>query len=149
MYVRSLTVTYPFRLPISIGGNVLQLAACSELCLERTSVKSTSVLFSPIVLIKSKLQHPPLGNPQAFEYWEIFVQIPPPRAEKLFKCPQPRENYQITVFNFSVTSIMLPKLCMKHRLLDNTLYTCHEILGIFHVNTSSQTSSMNSLLLHQ
>ena len=52
------------------------------------------------VPVKSKLQHPPGEPPGHLNFWKIFVQIPPHRAEKLFKCPHPRENYQITVLTF-------------------------------------------------
>ena len=64
------------------------------------------------------------GNSRAFEILENFCSNSPPRAEKLLKCsiigplkvikyPHPRENYQITVFNFTEVSIMLLKLCMR------------------------------------
>ena len=40
------------------------------------------------VPVKSKLQHPPPGNPRAFEFLEKFLfKFPTPEAEKLFKCP--------------------------------------------------------------
>ena len=54
------------------------------------------------VPVKSKLQHPPLRNPpRAFEFLEIFfIKFPPPRAEKLFKCPHPRENYKSSLNTF-------------------------------------------------
>ena len=44
--------------------------------------------FKHIVPVKSKLQHPPPGNPQAFVLFAKFLfKFPPPEAEKLFKCP--------------------------------------------------------------
>ena len=90
---------------------------------------------------------PPPGH---LNFGKFFLfKFPPPQAEKLFKCPHPHENYQITVLTMiSEGSIILLKLCMcKRGLLDNTL-TCYQILGIFHINTLSQTSSMNSPLLY-
>ena len=39
----------------------------------------------------------PPSNTGHLNFWKSFVQIPPHRAEKLFKCSHPRENYQITV----------------------------------------------------
>ena len=64
--------------------------------------------------VVTKLTLPPF--PGYLNFWKVFVQIPPPRAEKLFKCPHPRENYQITVLTFQ----KLLKLCMcKHGLLEN------------------------------
>ena len=42
------------------------------------------------VPVKSKLQHPlPRATPGHLKFWKIFVQISPPRAEKLFKCRHP------------------------------------------------------------
>ena len=55
---------------------------------------------------------PPRATPRAFEFWQIFVQIPPSRAEKLFKCPPPGKLPD-NCFNFSVAS-------SKHGLLHNT-----------------------------
>ena len=52
---------------------------------------------SAYVPVKSKLQHPPPG----IWIFETFLfKFPPQRAEKLFKCPHPRENYQITILTF-------------------------------------------------
>ena len=75
------------------------------------------------------------------------VQMPPPPG----KLP---DNCFIT---FQLFLLCLWSCVCKHGLLDNTL-TCHE-MGIFHINTPSQTSwsiyeiiqksSMNSLLLHE
>ena len=40
------------------------------------------------VPVKSKLQHPPLGNPRAFVFFAKFLfKFPPPESEKVFKCP--------------------------------------------------------------
>ena len=54
------------------------------------------------VPVKSKLQHPPPpGNPPGIWIFGKFLfKFPPHRAKKLFKCPHPRENYQITVLTF-------------------------------------------------
>ena len=42
------------------------------------------------VPVKSKLQYPPPGNPPGIWIFGKFVfKFPPPRAEKLFKCPHP------------------------------------------------------------
>ena len=38
--------------------------------------------------------------PGHLNFWKIFGKFTPHRAEKLFKCPHPRENYQITVLTF-------------------------------------------------
>ena len=58
----------------------------------------------PNVPVKLKLQHPPpRGNPphpRHLNFWKIFGKFLPHRAEKLFKCPLPPENYQITVLTF-------------------------------------------------
>ena len=43
---------------------------------------------------------PPGQPPGHLNFWKIFGKFPPHRAEKLFKCPHPRENYQITVLTF-------------------------------------------------
>ena len=59
----------------------------------------------------------PLGGqpPGHLHFWKICVQIPPPKAEKLFKCPIVGPIQVIkcpqTPGNFSVASIMLWKLC--------------------------------------
>ena len=42
----------------------------------------------------------PWATPRAFEFLENFCSNPPPWAKKLFKCPHPHENYQITVLTF-------------------------------------------------
>ena len=42
------------------------------------------------VPVKSKLQHLPRATPRAFAFFEnLCSNSPPPRAEKLFKCPHP------------------------------------------------------------
>ena len=63
----------------------------------------SSVSYVPI---KSKLQHPPPGNPPGiWIFGKFWFKFPPPEAEKLFKCPiigpfqvikcpHPRENFQ-------------------------------------------------------
>ena len=38
--------------------------------------------------------------PGHLNFWKFLFKFPPHRAEKLFKCPHPRENYQITVLTF-------------------------------------------------
>ena len=43
---------------------------------------------------------PPGQPPGHLNFWKIFGKFPPHRAEKLFKCPPSRENYQITVLTF-------------------------------------------------
>ena len=53
-----------------------------------------------LVCLTSQIEAPtsPRATPRAFEFLENFLfKFPPPRAEKLFKCHHPRENYQITV----------------------------------------------------
>ena len=61
-------------------------------------------------------------------FWKIFAQIPyPPRAEKLSSS-----------FYYAFKAVYV----YMTSLLDNTL-TCHKILGIFHINTSSQTLPLN------
>ena len=97
---------------------------CLSILTPKTSIERRSILFNRTfreenqrngyyVPVKSKLQHPPRATPRAFEFWEMFLfKFPPHRAEKLFKCPHPRENYQITVLTFSVAFIMLLMLCM-------------------------------------
>ena len=61
---------------------------------ERYSLKSSNVP------VKSKLQHSPRVTPGHLNFWKIFVEIFPIRAEKLFKSPHPRENYQIALLTF-------------------------------------------------
>ena len=40
------------------------------------------------VLVKSKLQHPPPGQPPGiWLFWKLLFKFPPPRAKMLFKCP--------------------------------------------------------------
>ena len=41
------------------------------------------------VPVKSKFQHPLQATPEHLNFWEIFVQILPPRAEKLLEMPPP------------------------------------------------------------
>ena len=49
------------------------------------------------VPVKSKLQHPPPGQPpRHLNFFKILFKFPPHWAEKPFKCSYPRENYQIT-----------------------------------------------------
>ena len=44
----------------------------------------------------------PPGSPSGIWIFGNFLfKFPSYRAEKLLKCPQPRENYQITVLTFS------------------------------------------------
>ena len=58
---------------------------------------------------------PSPGQPPGhFNFWKMFVQIPPPRAEKLFNCPHSRENYQITVLTFQT-----PLHAMSHLFKEN------------------------------
>ena len=55
------------------------------------------------VPVKSKLPHPspPPGNPPGiWVFGKFLFKFPSHRAEKLFKCPHPRANYQITVLTF-------------------------------------------------
>ena len=101
------------------------------------------------VPVKSKLQDT-LGQPPGnLNFWKVFVQILPSPDRKAVQMPPPSRKLPDYCPNFSEASIMLLKLCMcKHGLLDNTL-TCHEILGIFHINISlTLTSSMNSPWLY-
>ena len=91
------------------------------------------------VPVKSKLQHPSPGNPRAFEFLENYCSNSPSPGQKTVQMPPPSGKLPDYCFNFSEASNMLLKLCMcKHGLLDNTLtITCHKIMGIFHINTSS------------
>ena len=51
--------------------------------------------------IEASTPPPPPGNHRAFEFLENFLfKFPAHRAEKLFKCPHHREDYQITVLTF-------------------------------------------------
>ena len=43
---------------------------------------------------------PPGNPPGIWVLGKLLFKFPPPRAEKLFKCPHSRENYQITVSIF-------------------------------------------------
>ena len=45
---------------------------------------------------------PPTGGkpPGIWIFGKCLLKFPPPRAEKLFKCPHPWENYQITFLTF-------------------------------------------------
>ena len=43
----------------------------------------------------------PLGNiPGIWIFEKFLIKFPPHRAEKLFKCPHPRENYRIATLTF-------------------------------------------------
>ena len=60
--------------------------------------KPTHFEFRSYVPVKSKLQHPTPGKPPGIWIFGKFLEnSPPPRAEKLFKCPHPREHYQIVL----------------------------------------------------
>ena len=53
------------------------------------------------VPVTSQLQHSPPGSPPGIWIFEKFLfKFPPHRALKLFKCPHPQENTQITVLTF-------------------------------------------------
>ena len=59
-----------------------------EIGLDRSFVKGLLNFFTLYVPINSKVQHPPPGNPRAFELLKIvLVQFPPIGAKKPFKCP--------------------------------------------------------------
>ena len=62
------------------------------------------------VPVKSKLQQPP----GIWIFGRFLFKFPLPLAEKLFKCPHPRESYQITVLTFQ-TSLH----ATSHLLKDN------------------------------
>ena len=85
------------------------------------------------VSVKSKLKHPPPGNPPGIWIFGKFLfKFPPPEAEKLFKCPiigpfqvikcpHPRETFQWL--------LLCSESCVcKHGLIENNL-TCHEARG--------------------
>ena len=77
---------------------------------QRCSSLTVSVIFSKwglvtYVPVKSKLKHPAGQPPGHLNFWKIFGKVPPPEAEKLFKCPiigpfqvikcpHPRETFQ-------------------------------------------------------
>ena len=68
------------------------------------------VLVSPNVPVKSKLQHPPPGQPPPpghLKFWKIFVQIPPSLGRKAVQIPPPRGKLPDYCFNFSAASIHL------------------------------------------
>ena len=81
------------------------------------------VLYQCYVPVKSKLQHPP--SPQAFGFVENFFSKPPPPSlgQKDVQIshhnsisgdhmPLPSGKLSDYCFNFSVTSIMVLKLCI-------------------------------------
>ena len=64
------------------------------------------------VPVKSKLQHPPLATPRAFEFLENFCSNPlltGPKSCSNAPLPGKLPDY---CFNFSVAFMMLLKLCM-------------------------------------
>ena len=57
-------------------------------CLIPRSFFLSFTSFHAYVPVKSKLQHSPPGQPPGhLNFWKIFGKLPPPKAEKLFKCP--------------------------------------------------------------
>ena len=69
------------------------------------------------VSVKSKLQHPPPGQPPGIcIFCKIFVQIPPSRGRKAVQMPHhrsiPGDQMPPPPGNFSAAFIMLRKLCM-------------------------------------
>ena len=69
------------------------------------------------VPVKSKLQHPPPGQPPGIcIFCKIFVQIPPSRGRKAVQMTYhrsiPGDQMPPPPGNFSVAFIMLRKLCM-------------------------------------
>ena len=103
----------------------------------------------------------PSGQPPGrLNFWKFLFKFPPHRAEKLFKCPHPRENYQITVLTL-VASIMHLKLCRltwfirrhifiyyKHKSFLNTFkYGTHSLCRPLVFNqpaTNTQSFPLNS-----
>ena len=71
----------------------------------RFGLPSTLIRHENAALCTSQIEAsttPPPGNPPGIWIFRKFLlKFPPHRAEKLFKCPHPRENYQITVLLFS------------------------------------------------
>ena len=124
------------------------------------------------VPVKSKLQHPPRATPPGYlNFWKILFKFPPPRAKKLFKCPTIRStssdqispppgrllyNSAQRISSFTGTWLkesrlrrlqLLPVTKSGKCSASNIMKSLSKSSGIFHINTSSQTSSMNSLLL--
>ena len=69
------------------------------------------------VPVKSKLQHPPPGQPPGIcIFCKMFVQIPPSQGRKAVQMPHhrsiPGDQMPPPPGNFSVAFIMLRKLCM-------------------------------------
>ena len=55
---------------------------------------------------------PPGQSPGHLNFWKIFVQIPPSPGRKAVQMPPPLGKFPDYCFNFSVASVMFPKLCM-------------------------------------
>ena len=70
--------------------------------------------------IEASTSPPPGQLPGHFNFWKMFVQISPPRAEKLFNYPHSRENYQITVLTFQT-----PLHAMSHLFKENEIVLKH------------------------
>ena len=95
--------------------------------LSRPWFTSWPMTYRYYVPVKSKLQHQPPG---IWTFGKFLFKFPPHRAKKLFKCPHPRENYQITW-----------SCACKHGLLDNTyLYT---------INSNTEHSLCRPLVFNQ
>ena len=65
--------------------------------------------------VKSKLQispPSPLATPRAFEFLENFGSNLPSLGRTAFQMLQPPGKYPDFCFNFSVASVMLPRLCI-------------------------------------
>ena len=62
----------------------------------------------------------PGNTPGIWIFGKFLFKFPPHQAEKLFKCPQPWENYQITVLTFQWLLLCFWSCACKHGLLDNT-----------------------------
>ena len=97
-----------------------KLEALEERTFDRfiqASQVSTQTYFILIMYQSIKASTSPTGSPPGIWIFGKFLfKCLPPGAEKLFKCPHPQENYQITVL------------------------TCHKILGIhvLHINIVDQ-----------
>ena len=55
---------------------------------------------------------PPGQPPGHLNFWKIFVQIPPSPGRKAVQMPPPLGKFPDYCFNFSVASVMFPKLRM-------------------------------------